>query len=68
MMSDLDQQRSRKLLKNVISPKLNSFNLDENARHKNGSHKNVNGGGENMNNELMTQHNKVELRKSINIP
>ena len=21
-----------------------------------------------MNNELMTQHNKVELRKSINIP
>ena len=32
MMSDLDQQRSRKLLKNIISPKLNSFNLDENAR------------------------------------
>ena len=32
MMSDLDQQRSRKLLKKVISPKLNSFNLDENAR------------------------------------
>ena len=23
---------------------------------------------ESMNNELMTQHNKVELRKSINIP
>ena len=33
MMSDLDQQRlSRKLLKKVVSPKLNSFNLDENAR------------------------------------
>ena len=31
-MSDLDQQRSRKLLKEVVSPKLNSFNLDENAR------------------------------------
>ena len=33
-MSDLDQQRSRKLLKEVVSPKLNSFrvNLDENVR------------------------------------
>ena len=31
-MSDLDQQRSRKLLKKVASPILNSFNLDENAR------------------------------------
>ena len=29
MMSDLDQKRSRKLLKKVVSPKLNSFNLDE---------------------------------------
>ena len=32
MMSDLDQQRSRKLLKKVVSPKLNSLNLNENAR------------------------------------
>ena len=31
-MSDLDQQRSWKLLKKVVSPKRNSFNLDENAR------------------------------------
>ena len=31
-MSDLDQQRSRRLLKKVVSPKLSSFNLDENAR------------------------------------
>ena len=31
-MSDLDQQRSRKQLKKVVSSKLNSFNLDENAR------------------------------------
>ena len=31
-MSDLDQKRSKKLLKKVASPKLNSFNLDENAR------------------------------------
>ena len=31
-MSDLDQQRSRKQLKEVASPKLNSFNLDKNAR------------------------------------
>ena len=31
-MSDLDQQRSRRLLKKVVSPKLNSLNLDENAR------------------------------------
>ena len=31
-MSHLDQQRSRKLQKKVISPKLTSFNLDENAR------------------------------------
>ena len=30
-MSDLDQQRNRKLLKKVVSSKLNSFNLDENA-------------------------------------
>ena len=31
-MSDLDEQRSRRLQKEVVSPKLNSFNLDENAR------------------------------------
>ena len=31
-MSDLDQQRSRKLLKKVASPKLNRLNLDENTR------------------------------------
>ena len=31
-MSDWDQQRSRKLLKEVVSTKSNSFSLDENAR------------------------------------
>ena len=31
-MPDLDQQRSRKLLKKLVSPKLNSLNLNENAR------------------------------------
>ena len=31
-MSDLEQQKRRKVLKKVVSPKLNSFNLDENAR------------------------------------
>ena len=32
MMSHLDQQSSKKLLKKVVSLTLNSFNLDENAR------------------------------------
>ena len=36
-MSDLDQQRSRKLLKKVASPKLNSFNVDRKMKDQSSS-------------------------------